>query len=97
MTIQPEYADHKTSHLLCNSPCISKACDSHLCCSQRESPRVETNGYMEKSESSLSAQHKDNGSRKSDVEIPMEDSVAEENVKNCDVSGDKSQLGSTRF
>ncbi|XP_030802483.1 zinc transporter 10 isoform X2 [Camarhynchus parvulus] len=97
VTIQPEYADHKTSHLLCSSPCISKACDSHLCCSQREPPRAETNGYMEKSESSLSAQHKDNGTRKSDVEIPMEDPVAEENVKNCDASGDKSQSGSTRF
>ncbi|NWT29545.1 ZNT10 protein, partial [Cardinalis cardinalis] len=97
VTIQPEYADHKTSHLLCSSPCISKACDSHLCCSQREPPRAETNGYMEKSESSLSAQHKDNGSRKSDVEIPMENPVAEENVQNCDVSSDKSQSGSTRF
>ncbi|NXH07419.1 ZNT10 protein, partial [Loxia leucoptera] len=97
VTIQPEYADHKTSHLLCSSPCISKACDSHLCCSQREPPRAETNGYMEKSESSLSAQHKDNSSRKSDIEIPIEDPVAEENVQNCDVSGDKSQLGSTRF
>ncbi|XP_041256969.1 zinc transporter 10 [Onychostruthus taczanowskii] len=100
VTIQPEYADHKTSHLLCSSPCISIACDSHLCCSQREPPRAETNGYVEKSESSLSAQHKDNGSRKSDVEIPMEDPVSEEsvkNVKNCDVSDDKSQSGSTRF
>ncbi|CAN8203251.1 unnamed protein product [Coccothraustes coccothraustes] len=97
VTIQPEYADHKASHLLCSSPCISEACDSHLCCSQRDAPRAETNGYMEKSESSLSAQHKDNGSRKNDVEIPMEDPVAEENVKNCDVSGDKSQSGSTRF
>ncbi|NXQ10010.1 ZNT10 protein, partial [Peucedramus taeniatus] len=100
VTIQPEYADHKTSHLLCSSPCISKACDSHLCCSQREPPRAETNGYVEKSESSLSAQHKDNGSGKSDIEIPMEDPVAEEsmkNVKNCDVSDDKSQSGSTRF
>ncbi|XP_041332741.1 zinc transporter 10 isoform X2 [Pyrgilauda ruficollis] len=100
VTIQPEYADHKTSHLLCSSPCISKACDSHLCCSQREPPRAETNGYVEKSESSLSAQHKDNGSRKSDVEIPMEDPVSEgsvKNVKNCDMSDDKSQSGSTRF
>ncbi|NWU44208.1 ZNT10 protein, partial [Hylia prasina] len=103
VTIQPEYADQKTSpvHLtLCSSPCISKDCDSHLCCSQREPPRPETNGYTEKSESSLSAQHKDNGSKKSDVEIPVEDPVAEEsvkNMKNCDVSDDKSQSGCTRF
>ncbi|NXI27350.1 ZNT10 protein, partial [Sterrhoptilus dennistouni] len=97
VTIQPEYTDQKTSHLLCNSPCISKACDSHLCCSQRELPRAETNGYMEKSGSSPSAQDKDNGSKKSDVEIPMEDPVAEESVKNCDMSDDKSLSGSTRF
>ncbi|NXO63039.1 ZNT10 protein, partial [Phainopepla nitens] len=97
VTIQPEYADHKTSHLLCSSPCISKTCDPHLCCSQREPPRAETNGYVEKSESPCSAQHKDNGSRKSDVEILMEDPVAEEGVKNGDVSDDKSQSGSTRF
>ncbi|NXN80510.1 ZNT10 protein, partial [Bombycilla garrulus] len=97
VTIQPEYVDHKTSHLLCSSPCISKTCDPHLCCSQRESTRAETNGYVEKSESPCSAQHKDNGSKKSDVEILMEDPVAEEGVKNCVVSNDKSQWGSTRF
>ncbi|KAL2305956.1 hypothetical protein Nmel_003854 [Mimus melanotis] len=100
VTIQPEYADHKTLHLQCSSPCISESCDSHLCCSQREPPRAETNGYKEKSERSLSAQHRDSGSRNSDIEIPIEDPVAEEsvkNVKNCDISDDKSQLGSTRF
>ncbi|NXD22243.1 ZNT10 protein, partial [Spelaeornis formosus] len=97
VTIQPEYADHKTLHVLCSSPCISKACDSQLCCSQREPRRAETNGCLEKSESSLSAQHKDNGSRKSDVEIPIENPVAEESVKSCDVSDDNSQSGSTRF
>ncbi|KFV09867.1 Zinc transporter 10, partial [Tauraco erythrolophus] len=48
VTIQPEYIDHKTSHLLCNSPCISEACDSQLCCSQRKRPLPETNGYAEK-------------------------------------------------
>ncbi|NXY11004.1 ZNT10 protein, partial [Pteruthius melanotis] len=100
VTIQPEYVDHKTSQLQCSSPCISKACDSQLCCSQREPPRAKTNGYMEKSESCLSARHKDNGSRKSDIEIPIEDPAAEEsvkNTKNCDVSDDKSQLYGTRF
>ncbi|KAM7061783.1 calcium/manganese antiporter SLC30A10 [Acridotheres tristis] len=100
VTIQPEYADHKTLHLQCSSPCISKSCDSHLCCSQREPPRAETNGYREKNERSLSAQHRDSDSRNSDIEIPIEDPVAEEsvkNAKNCDVSDDKSQLGSTRF
>ncbi|NXE99031.1 ZNT10 protein, partial [Menura novaehollandiae] len=100
VTIQPEYADHKTSQLLCSSPCISKACDSQLCCSQREPSRAKTNGYMEKSDSGLSARHKDNGSRKNDIEIPIDEPAAEESVKNvtnCDVPDDKSQLGSTRF
>ncbi|KFV90557.1 Zinc transporter 10, partial [Eurypyga helias] len=48
VTIQPEYIDQKTSQLLCSSPCISKACDSQLCCSQREPPLAKTNGYTEK-------------------------------------------------
>ncbi|NWW75761.1 ZNT10 protein, partial [Climacteris rufus] len=100
VTIQPEYTDPKTSQLLCSSPCISKACDSQLCCSQREPPQAKTNGYTENSDSCLSARCKDSGSRESDVEIPIEDPAAEDsvkNVKNCDVSDDKSQLGSTRF
>ncbi|NWV04987.1 ZNT10 protein, partial [Ptilonorhynchus violaceus] len=100
VTIQPEYVDPKTSQLLCSSPCISKACDSQLCCSQQEHPRAKTNGCMEKSDSCLSARHRDKDSGKSDIEIPIEDPAEEEsvkNVKNCDVSDDKSQLGSTRF
>ncbi|KFR09069.1 Zinc transporter 10, partial [Opisthocomus hoazin] len=48
VTIQPEYIDRKTSQLLCSSPCISKACDSQLCCSQRENPLAKTNGSTEK-------------------------------------------------
>ncbi|NXF04380.1 ZNT10 protein, partial [Smithornis capensis] len=100
VTIQPEYIDHKTYQLLCSSPCISKACDSQLCCSQQESPQAKTNGYTEKNNSCFSAPRKDNGSSnssKSDVEIPMEDPAAEHNVKNCDISDDKAQSSSTRF
>ncbi|NWS20492.1 ZNT10 protein, partial [Pachyramphus minor] len=97
VTIQPEYIDHKTSQLLCSSPCISKACDSQLCCSQREPPRAKTNGYTEKNNSSISAGHKGNGSSKSDIEIPIEDPAAEDGLKNCDISDDKSQASSTRF
>lgn len=99
VTIQPEYIDHKTSHLLCSSPCISKACDSQLCCSQQEAPLAKSNGYTEKNDSCLSALHKDNGSSKSDIEIPIECALTENSVKdekNCEVS-DKSQLSSTRF
>uniref|UniRef100_A0A8B9U858 Solute carrier family 30 member 10 n=1 Tax=Anas zonorhyncha TaxID=75864 RepID=A0A8B9U858_9AVES len=54
VTIQPEYIDCKTSHLLCSSPCISKACDSQLCCSQQEAPLAKSNGYTEKNDSCLS-------------------------------------------
>ncbi|XP_065535929.1 calcium/manganese antiporter SLC30A10 [Lathamus discolor] len=97
VTIQPEYTDHKNSQILCSSPCISKACDSQLCCSQREPHLAKTNGYTEKNDSCLSAVHKDNGSRKNDVEIPIEYPLAEDsirNVKNCD---GKSMLSSTRL
>ncbi|GAB0187424.1 zinc transporter 10 [Grus japonensis] len=100
VTIQPEYVDHKTSLLLCSSPCISKACDSQLCCSQREPPLAKTNGYTEKNDSCLSALHKDNGSSKNDIEIPIEYPLAEDsvkNVKNCGASDNKSQLSSTRL
>ncbi|NXF36871.1 ZNT10 protein, partial [Nyctibius bracteatus] len=100
VTIQPEYVDHKTSQLLCSSPCISKACDSQLCCSQREPPLPKTNGYTERNDSGLSALHKDNGSSKNDIEIPIEDPLAEDSIKNvkyCGVTDDKSQLSSTRL
>ncbi|NXO57283.1 ZNT10 protein, partial [Aramus guarauna] len=100
VTIQPEYTDHKTSQLLCSSPCISKACDSQLCCSQREPPLAKTNGYTEKNDSCLSELHKDNGPSKNDIEIPIEYPLAEDsikNVKNCGASDNKSQLSSTRL
>ncbi|XP_042681893.1 zinc transporter 10 isoform X1 [Centrocercus urophasianus] len=100
VTIQPEYIDHKTSSLLCSSPCISKACDSQLCCSQQDAPLVKTNGYTEKNDSCLSAQRKENGSSKSDIEIHVDSPLAENGVKdmkNGEVSDDKSQLSSTRF
>ncbi|XP_009471288.1 PREDICTED: zinc transporter 10 [Nipponia nippon] len=100
VTIQPEYMDHKTSQLLCSSPCISKTCDSQLCCSQRKPPMAKTNGYTDKNNSCLSALPKDNGSSKNDTEIPIEYPLAEystEHMKNCGVSDDKSQLSSTRL
>ncbi|NWH62155.1 ZNT10 protein, partial [Geococcyx californianus] len=99
VTIQPEYIDHKNPQLLCSSPCISKACDSQLCCSQRENPLAKTNGYTGKNDSCLSTQHKDNGSSKNDIEIPVEYPLAEDSVKNAKSCGgsDKSQLSSTRL
>ncbi|NXH09903.1 ZNT10 protein, partial [Bucco capensis] len=99
VTIQPEYIDHKTSQLLCSSPCISKACDSQLCCSQREPPLPKTNGYAKKNDNCLSALHKDNGSSKNHTEIPIEYPLADsiQKAKNYNVSDDKSQLSSTRL
>ncbi|KAM6128206.1 LOW QUALITY PROTEIN: calcium/manganese antiporter SLC30A10 [Pterocles gutturalis] len=95
VTIQ-RYIDHKTSQLLCSSPCISQACDSQLCCSQREPP-AQTNGYR-KNNSCLSALHS-NGSN--DIEIPIEYPAEDgvKNVKNSGVSDGKSKLslGSTRL
>ncbi|NXX48401.1 ZNT10 protein, partial [Tricholaema leucomelas] len=100
VTIQPEYTDHKTSHLLCSSPCISESCDSHLCCSQHEPSLAKTNGYTEKNASSLSVLHKDNGSSKNHIEIPVEYPLAEDSIKKVktgDKPNDKPQLGSTRL
>ncbi|XP_068009596.1 calcium/manganese antiporter SLC30A10 isoform X1 [Melanerpes formicivorus] len=100
VTIQPEYIDRKTSQLLCSSPCISKSCDSQLCCSQRELSVAKTNGCTEKNDSSLSVLHRDNGSSKNHIEIPVEYPLAEESikhVKNGDRPNDKPQLGSTRL
>ncbi|XP_054250621.1 zinc transporter 10 [Indicator indicator] len=100
VTIQPEYIDHKTSQLMCSSPCISKSCDSQLCCSQREISLAKTNGCTEKNDSSLSVLHRDNGSSKNHIEIPVEYPLAEDiikNVKNGDRPNDKPQLGSTRL
>ncbi|NXP78927.1 ZNT10 protein, partial [Ramphastos sulfuratus] len=97
VTIQPEYIDHKTSQLLCSSPCISKSCDSHLCCSQREPSLAKTNGCTEKNDSSLSVLHRDNGLSKNHIEIPVECPLAEDSIKNADRLNDKPQLGSTRL
>ncbi|NXN13781.1 ZNT10 protein, partial [Indicator maculatus] len=100
VTIQPEYIDHKTSQLMCSSPCISKSCDSQLCCSQRELSLAKTNGCTEKNDSSLSVLHRDNGSSKNHVEIPVEYPPAEDiikSVKNGDRPNGKPQLGSTRL
>ncbi|NXX75356.1 ZNT10 protein, partial [Urocolius indicus] len=100
VTIQPEYIDNKTSLLLCSSPCISKACDSQLCCSQRETSLAKTNGYAEKNDGSHLGPHKDNSSSKNDIEIPIEYPLSEDGikkVKNHDASDGKSQLSSTRL
>ncbi|NXD07091.1 ZNT10 protein, partial [Nothocercus nigrocapillus] len=100
VTIQPEYLDNKSSTLLCSSPCISRECDSQLCCSQQEASLPKSNGCVEKSERSLPALPKDNGASKNDIEIPIECPVSEDsinNVKNCIMSDDKSQLNNTRF
>ncbi|NWJ00228.1 ZNT10 protein, partial [Crypturellus undulatus] len=100
VTIQPEYLDHKNPTLLCSSPCISRECDSQLCCSQQEASLPKSNGCVEKSERCLRAPRKDNGASKNDIEIPIECPVSEDSinhVKNCTMSDDKSQLNSTQF
>ncbi|XP_010216509.1 PREDICTED: zinc transporter 10 [Tinamus guttatus] len=100
VTIQPEYLEHKSSTLLCSSPCISRECDPQLCCSQQEASLPKSNGCVEKRKRCLPAPPKDNGASKNDVEIPIECPVSEDsinNVKKCTMSDKKSQLSSTRF
>uniref|UniRef100_A0A8C8SGL5 Solute carrier family 30 member 10 n=1 Tax=Pelusios castaneus TaxID=367368 RepID=A0A8C8SGL5_9SAUR len=100
VTIQPEYVDHKTSELMCSSPCISKTCASQLCCPQQEAPLTHENGYSEKN-GLPPALLKDNSLNTYSVEIPIEDTLAEDGIKNtdnCKKSGDdKSYICSTHF
>ncbi|XP_074805343.1 calcium/manganese antiporter SLC30A10 isoform X1 [Natator depressus] len=99
VTIQPEYIDHKTSELICSSPCISKACASQLCCPQQEVELTHDNGYPEKNGLPATL-HKDNSLNKNGVEIPIEYILAGDGIKNtdnCKKSDDKSYTHSTHF
>uniref|UniRef100_A0A8C4VKX5 Solute carrier family 30 member 10 n=1 Tax=Gopherus evgoodei TaxID=1825980 RepID=A0A8C4VKX5_9SAUR len=99
VTIQPEYIDHKTSELICSSPCISKACASQLCCPQQEVALTHDNGCLEKNGLSPTL-HKNNSLNKNAVEIPTEHTLAGaiiKNTDNCKKSDDKSYLHSTHF
>ncbi|XP_077195803.1 calcium/manganese antiporter SLC30A10 isoform X1 [Paroedura picta] len=79
VTIQPEYTDHKSPEILCSAPCISKACDPQLCCSQQEATLVQVgNGYKEKNGSITPSLKK---AYKNSVEIPIEPIWAEDVVK----------------
>nr|XP_032657175.1 zinc transporter 10 [Chelonoidis abingdonii] len=99
VTIQPEYIDHKTSELICSSPCISKACASQLCCPQQEVAVTHDNGCLEKNGLSPTL-HKNNSINENAVEIPIEHTLAGaviKNTDNCKKSDDKSYLHSTHF
>ncbi|CAM4538301.1 calcium/manganese antiporter SLC30A10 [Lepidochelys kempii] len=99
VTIQPEYIDHKTSELICSSPCISKACASQLCCPQQEVELTHDNGYPEKNGLPATL-HKDNSLNKNGVEIPIEHILAGDGIKNtdnCKKSDGKSYPHSTHF
>ncbi|XP_054849801.1 zinc transporter 10 [Eublepharis macularius] len=81
VTIQPEYTDHKSPELLCSAPCISKACDPQLCCSQQEATLVQTvNNYNEKN-GSITPSLQKAFYKKDAVEIPVEPMWAEDVVK----------------
>ncbi|KAM9316179.1 calcium/manganese antiporter SLC30A10 [Gastrophryne carolinensis] len=45
VTLQAEFTSEKDYSLECNNPCISKKCDTYLCCSQELVPYAETNGH----------------------------------------------------
>ncbi|XP_061482426.1 calcium/manganese antiporter SLC30A10 [Rhineura floridana] len=104
VTIQPEYTDHKSPEVLCSAPCISKACDPQLCCSQQEAFLAQVNGYNEKN-CSLSPSLQKAFHKKDVVEIPIEPMWAEEAVKkdSCskhsykEAGEPKPYISSTRF
>ncbi|XP_053239113.1 zinc transporter 10 isoform X2 [Podarcis raffonei] len=104
VTIQPEYTDQKNPEVLCSTPCISRACDPQLCCSQQEAALAEVNGYNEKKSSLSPSLHKV-FHRKDVVEIPNEPTWAEEPVKkhSCskdsykEAGDDKPYINSTQF
>lgn len=79
MTIQPEYTDHKSPEVLCSAPCISKACDPQLCCSQREAAVAQMNGYSEKNGGLSPILQK--AYKKDSVEIAVEPMWADDVVK----------------
>ncbi|XP_060610234.2 calcium/manganese antiporter SLC30A10 [Anolis sagrei] len=79
VTIQPEYLDFKSPEILCSSPCISKACDPHLCCSQQETFLAQVNGYNGKG--GLSPTLQKSFHKKDMWEIPKEPTWAEDVVK----------------
>ncbi|XP_064411206.1 calcium/manganese antiporter SLC30A10-like [Latimeria chalumnae] len=47
VTIQSELCDAKGAGLACSYPCVSKECESQMCCSQQANPCTGTNGYAE--------------------------------------------------
>ncbi|KAH0622688.1 hypothetical protein JD844_025201 [Phrynosoma platyrhinos] len=79
VTIQPEYLDQKSPEILCSAPCISKACDSHLCCSQQETFLAQVNGYNGKG--GLSPTLQKSFQKKDAGEIPDEPTWAEDVVR----------------
>ncbi|XP_008124065.2 calcium/manganese antiporter SLC30A10 isoform X1 [Anolis carolinensis] len=103
VTIQPEYLDFKSPEILCSSPCISKACDSHLCCSQQETFLAQVNGYNGKG--GLSPTLQKSFHKKDMWEIPKEPTWAEDVVKKNSCTKDdykeestpKPKPSSTRF
>ncbi|XP_042305895.1 zinc transporter 10 [Sceloporus undulatus] len=103
VTIQPEYLDQKSPEILCSAPCISKACDPHLCCSQQETFLAQVNGYNGKG--GLSPTLQKSFQKKDAGEIPDEPTWAEDAViKNSspkngykEASIPKPKKSSTRF
>ncbi|KAJ7341065.1 hypothetical protein JRQ81_004758 [Phrynocephalus forsythii] len=89
VTIQPEYVDHRNPEILCSAPCISAACNPHLCCSQQEAFLAQVNGYNGKGGLSPTLQK---SFKKIDmVAIPAEPTWAEDVIKKDSSSKDTSK------
>ncbi|XP_051854229.1 zinc transporter 10 [Antechinus flavipes] len=72
VTIQPEYVDQKESleqdwMLLCNSPCISKACVNHLCCPPEMQSLTHINGCAEPNGCPPTATYRSDGLSRNDT------------------------------
>ncbi|KAM4770861.1 calcium/manganese antiporter SLC30A10 [Rhinophrynus dorsalis] len=71
VTIQSEFTDEKDFSLACGSPCISKKCDPHLCCSQELVPYAEMNGNALKKGKSSQVWYRSNEIN-TDIEVSVE-------------------------
>ncbi|XP_027727574.1 zinc transporter 10 [Vombatus ursinus] len=104
VTIQPEYTDQKESleqdwMLLCNSPCISKACKNYLCCPPETQSLTHINGCTEPNGCPPTATYRSDGlSRNDTVAIVIEaDCLSDGGPVAKQTQGDLIFVNSTHF
>ncbi|XP_072503911.1 calcium/manganese antiporter SLC30A10 [Notamacropus eugenii] len=104
VTIQPEYVDQKESlehdwKLLCESPCISKACASQLCCLPETQSLTHINGYAEPNGCPPTATYRSDGLIRNDTAaIVIEaDHLSDSGPATKQTQGDLIFVNSTHF